>query len=128
MNLCHGVQGASPSARLLVRAIRHFASQKYPVHTVLPEWAYTGGKDGKRRIADAAELEPFVRNGIVHFSPSYTDDDLFLLKFARDRSDVRVLSNDHFQAHVRNGIVSDSWRRGSTIKYMFIGGVFVPNV
>ena len=127
MNLCHGVHGAPPTARPLVRAIRHYEKLGYTVHTVLPEWAYYGGKDGTRNVLDANALGPYVRDRLVHFAPAYTDDDLFLLKFARERPNVRVLSNDHFQKHVRDGVVSDEWRRRATIKYMFIDGAFVPH-
>lgn len=127
MNLCHSNQGSTtPAAGRLTKAIDHFEGGGYKVHVVLPEWAYHGGKDGTRRVADASSLDPYVQKHIVHFAPAYTDDDLFLLKFARDRPNVRILSNDHFQTHVRTGVVSEEWRAKATVKYMFIDGVFVP--
>jgi hypothetical protein len=125
MNLCHAVHGAPPSARPLVRAIRHYESNGYKVHVVLPEWAYYGGKDRMRQVMDASMLTPFVRDGVVSFAPAYTDDDLFCLRFARDRPHIKVLSNDHYETHVRSGLVSHEWRSSHVIKYMFLDSVFV---
>ena len=125
MNLCHS-QSGDASARPLVQAIRHYERQGYEVQAVLPEWALRGGKDRKRAVRDADLLERHVRNGSVSLAPAYTDDDQFVLRYARQRHGVRVLSNDHYEEHVRNGLISDAWRRRSVIKYMWLGGEFIP--
>ena len=78
-----------------------------------------------RHVMDASMLTPFVRDGVVSFAPAYTDDDLFCLRFARDRPHIKVLSNDHYETHVRSGLVSHEWRSRHVIKYMFLDNVFV---
>ena len=126
MNLCHAHQGIPPSARPLVLAIRHYERSGYRVHVILPEWAYYGGKDCNRAVLNAALLDPFVRDGLVSFSPAYTDDDQFCLMFARQRSYVSVLSNDNYRSHIAKGLVTSEWCRRNVIKYMFVADCFLP--
>lgn len=127
MNLCHSlVNTRYPSARPLVNAIRHYERKGHRVRVVMPEWAYYGGKDRNRHVDAVHLLKPYVMDGTVSFSPSYTDDDVFILKYARANSDVRVLSNDNYGSHISKGVISEDWRSKNVIKYMFIGDDFLP--
>ena len=128
MNLCHARQGGtSPSARPLVHAIRYYECRGHRVLVILPDWAYYGGKDGTRSVMQVELLTPFVRDGIVNFAPSYTDDDDFCLMFARQRSNILILSNDNYAKYVSDGVISAEWRRRHVIKYMFMAGCFLPH-
>ena len=127
-NLCHSINRDLPSARPLVQAIRCYRDKGYKVFVVLPEWAYHGGKDGKRAVEDAMELKPWVEDKTVDMAPAYEDDDLFLFKYAQEHEkSARVLSNDHFEDHVRDAVVTRDWLNEHTVKYMFMGDTFLPS-
>ena len=49
-----------------------------------------------------------------------------MLAYARDRPGVCVVSNDHFEDHVRAGRVTDEWRRTHLVKYAWVDGEFIP--
>ena len=125
MNVCHA-RGGRPDGRLLRRAIRYFLHRGYHVHAILPEWAYHGGKQGTRRVENADALREHVEAGTISLTPAFTDDDEFLLAYAHDRPDTHVVSNDHFEDHVRAGRVSHEWRRTHLVKYSWIDGEFIP--
>lgn len=123
LNVCHSARHA-PHARPLVRVIRHYHSLGHKVLAILPEWAYSGGRDQTRAVAEQELLAPYVARGTVSLAPSYIDDDVFLLKYAQERPGVRVVTNDNYENHVRSGFLAERWRHHRLIKYMWVDGAF----
>mgnify|MGYP002633815280 CR=1 FL=1 len=126
-NVSRHINRDRPSVPPLVRAIRYYRAKGYKVLVFLPEWAYNGGKGGKRALEDAQALKPWVDDETVSLTPAYTNDDLFLFKYVQEiEKSALVLSNDNFDDHVRAGLVTRDWLNVHTIKYTFVGGTFLP--
>ena len=62
-------------------------------------------------------LRSYVEASTISFTPARADDDDFMLAYARDRPSVQIVTNDHFEDHVRSGRITDEWRRTHLVKY-----------
>lgn len=68
----------------------------------------------------------------VFLSPSYVDDDEFIIKFASEnRPHCRIVTNDNLFDHLERlradpaNATKAKWLKSALVKYMFVGDTFL---
>jgi len=120
----HAANGDKPPlcARAVMDAIEHFRSQGHVVVAVIPQHRMDGGANGLGQAFEVELLQPFLEGLVpgasVQCCPSRTDDDHFVIRYAKSCGGI-ILTNDHLERHVKAGTISSEWRNLHVLKYMF---------